>query len=117
MRLTVTAAILSLTLVSSATACSGSRGRPSANAPADGPVMVFGTSWCAHTAEARAYLAAHRVPLVFRDVERDPMAMDEMQRIVQDAGLVYQGSIPVLVVRGRVLVGYDAHTLDDALGE
>ncbi len=117
MRLTVTVAALGFALASSAAACGSYRGRPAANASAEGPVMVFGTSWCAHTAEARAYLGAHHVPLVFRDVERDPEAMDEMQRLVQGAGLVYQGSIPVLVVRGRVLVGYDAHTLDDALGE
>lgn len=79
-------------------------------------MVVYGASWCAHTSEARAYLANHHVAMVFRDVERDPEAMDAMYRRLQETGQEYRG-IPVIDVYGRVLVGYDADLLAEALDE
>ncbi len=110
-RRVVLAAVLTV-----ATACGGARARPSASAHAGEPVVVYGASWCAHTGAARAYLQSHHVVTVFRDVERDPDALDEMYRRVQASGQEYHG-IPVIDVHGRVLVGYEAGALSEALDE
>jgi len=55
------------------------------------------------------------VPYVEKDIEKDPQAAREMQAKLKNAGM-RTGSIPVIDVRGKVMVGFNAASVDEALG-
>lgn len=91
-----------------------------ANAPADraepsgATVIVYGASWCGACRSAIAYLKQRRIPFIEKDIEQDEAAAEEMQRKLARAGK-RGGSIPVIDVRGRILVGFDQRAIDNAL--
>jgi glutaredoxin len=88
---------------------------PLAKAPATSfTVIVYGASWCGACHQAVAYLKSHKVPVVEKDIEQDPAADSEMRAKLARAG-VHGGSIPVIDVKGRILVGFEPHQLDAAV--
>lgn len=91
--------------------------RPAASAlPADGrpAVIIYGAPWCEPCHIAAAYLQQRGVTFVQKDVEADSSAAREMQAKLAAAG-IRGGSIPVLDVRGKVLVGFDQRAVELAL--
>ena len=80
------------------------------------PVIIYGASWCGACHEAAAYLRHKGIPYVEKDVEKDPGANEEMKQKLRRFGLP-NGSIPVIDVRGKVMVGFDPGEVDDALGK
>lgn len=89
-----------------APASSAARERP--------PVIVYGASWCGPCHQVEAYLKQKGVPYVHKDIENDPGADGEMRAKLSRAGRG-GGSIPVIDVRGTLLVGFDPGSLDRAL--
>ena len=55
------------------------------------------------------------VAYVEKDVEKDPSAAREMQEKLARSGL-RGGSIPVLDVRGKVMIGFNPAEVEAALG-
>ncbi len=100
----------------------GSEGAPSADGtpPAPSPngavVTLYGTSWCGACRSAREYLRSRRIPFADKDIERDPAAKRELAAKAQKLG-VSADRIPVLDVRGRLLIGFDKARLEALLGE
>lgn len=86
-------------------------GAPQPNGPG---VIVYGASWCSACHSAAGWLRAHNVPFVEKDIEQDPAAQQEMMAKAQRAG-VPTGSIPILDVRGRILVGFSPPDIERAL--
>jgi glutaredoxin len=83
---------------------------------ADRPaVIIYGASWCGPCHQAAAYLKKKGVAFVEHDIEQDSVSAHEMQAKLAKAGM-HGGSIPVLDVRGHILVGFDARAVDQALG-
>jgi glutaredoxin len=80
------------------------------------PVIVYGAEWCGPCHQAQSYLRSHSIPFVYKDVDNDRAANKEMQEKLARAGK-HGGSIPVIDVRGRILVGYSPRDIDDALGK
>lgn len=78
-------------------------------------VIIYGASWCGPCHQAAAYLKQKGVRFVEHDIEQDSAAAREMRAKLTKAGM-RGGSIPVLDVRGRILVGFDARAVDQALG-
>jgi glutaredoxin len=78
-------------------------------------VVIYGASWCGPCHQAEAYLKKKGVPYVEYDIEQDSSKAREMQSKLAKAGM-RGGSIPVLDVRGRILVGFDPRAVDAALG-
>lgn len=78
-------------------------------------VIVYGASWCGACHQAMAYLKQRRVPAIEKDVEADPAAQREMQSKLMRAGIRGGGSIPIIDVGGRILVGFDPHAIDAAV--
>jgi glutaredoxin len=78
-------------------------------------VILYGASWCGACHQAAAYLKRKGVAFIEKDIEEDPNAAREMQAKLAHAGM-HGGSIPVLDVRGRVMVGFDPQEVDSALG-
>lgn len=91
---------------------SGSATTPSGRAP----VVIYGAEWCGPCHQAEAYLRQKGIPHVKKDIEKDPSAAREMQSKLARAGRG-GGSIPVLDVRGKILIGFDPRAVDRALGE
>ena len=83
--------------------------------PAGRAVIIYGASWCGPCHQAAAYLKKRGVPFVEKDIEQDSASRREMQAKLAKAGM-RGGSIPVLDVRGKILVGFDARAVDQALG-
>lgn len=79
-------------------------------------VIVYGAQWCGPCHEAAAYLRKKGITFVEKDIERDKAAQREMQTKLTQAGL-HAGSIPVLDVGGKMLVGFNPQAVDDALGK
>ena len=78
--------------------------------------IIYGASWCGACHQAAAYLKQKHVPYVEKDIEADNGAAAEMQGKLAKIGQ-RGGSIPVLDIRGRVMVGFNPHQVDDALGQ
>ncbi len=92
---------------------SAAPGAPAANASA--PVIIYGASWCGPCHQAEAYLKQKGVPVVKKDIEADSSAQREMRAKLAKSGQL-GGSIPVIDVRGRILLGYSPSAIDAALG-
>jgi glutaredoxin len=87
---------------------------PAQARPAGFTVIVYGASWCGACHEAVAYLKSRKVPVIEKDIEQDPAAQSEMQAKLTRAG-VHGGSIPVIDVRGKILIGFEPHALEAAM--
>jgi glutaredoxin len=99
--------------------------RPDGGAPegaaapsAAGPpvVTVYGTSWCGACREARRYLSARKIPFADKDVEKDPAAARELREKASRLG-VPTDRVPILDVRGRLLIGFDPQRVEALLGQ
>jgi glutaredoxin/biopolymer transport protein ExbD len=89
-----------------------------ASAPPEGrpPVIIYGASWCGPCHQAADYLKRRGVVYVLKDIEQDGSAAREMQAKLASAGM-RGGSIPVIDVRGKLMVGFDQRAVDRALGQ
>ena len=77
-------------------------------------VVIYGASWCKPCHMAAAHLKKRGVPFVEKDIEEDSGAAREMQKKLSDSGK-RGGSIPIIDVRGKILVGFDSDAVDAAL--
>lgn len=90
--------------------------------PGDGPrpaantsdVVVYTTSWCGYCRKAKALLTQKGVPFVEKDVEKDPKASEELAEKAARAGVQPRG-VPVLDIRGKLILGFDAQAITEAL--
>jgi glutaredoxin len=88
---------------------------PSAPSPRGGQVVIYGAEWCGACHDAARYLRRKGIAYVEKDIEKDADAAREMQAKLARNGL-RAGSIPVIDVRGKVMVGFNAGEIDAALG-
>jgi glutaredoxin len=90
---------------------------PGTARPASRPaVIIYGAEWCGACHEAARYLRSKGIAFVEKDVEKDSGAASEMQQKLARNGL-RAGSIPVIDVRGKVMVGFNPQEVESALGQ
>ena len=77
-------------------------------------VIIYGASWCGPCHQAADYLKEKNIKYVLKDIEQDRGANTEMQGKLDAAGM-RGGSIPVIDVKGKILVGFDSRQIDRAL--
>ncbi|MEW5738197.1 MAG: glutaredoxin domain-containing protein [Myxococcota bacterium] len=82
--------------------------------PASSDVVLYATSWCGYCRKAREYFNKKGVKYVERDIEKDEGAAQELAAKASAAGVRPQG-VPVIDVRGKLILGFDRAALDDAL--
>jgi glutaredoxin len=87
-------------------------------AAAGGPpvVTIYGTSWCGACRAARQYFTGRKIPFADKDVERDPDAARELAAKAAKMGIPAD-RVPVIDVRGRLLLGFDKARIETLLGE
>jgi glutaredoxin len=90
--------------------------RAPASAPGAPVVTVYGTSWCGACRAARQYLSDKKIPFADKDIEADPAAAAELAEKAEKAGIPAD-RVPVLDVRGRLLLGFDAARVEALLGD
>ena len=78
--------------------------------------ILYRTSWCKACNSARRYLVSNLVPFVSKDVEKDPSAARELAQKASRFGIAAD-RVPILDVRGRLMVGYDETRLDGFLAD
>jgi glutaredoxin-like YruB-family protein len=74
-------------------------------------VTIYTTPTCPYCQTIKGYLRSRNIDFVERDVTTDPAAAQEMVRVSGQQG------VPVTVVDGQVILGYDRPSLDAALAE
>lgn len=79
-------------------------------------VIIYGASWCGPCHQAAAFFKQRGVPFIEKDIEADSGAQREMQAKLASAGM-RGGSIPVIDVRGKLMVGFDPGAVERALGQ
>jgi glutaredoxin 3 len=79
-------------------------------------VTLYGTPWCGACKAAKQYLAAKHIPYAYKDIENDPAAARELQAKAAKMGIPTD-RVPILDVRGRLLLGFDRARLDTMLGD
>lgn len=86
--------------------------------PLDDPpiVILYGTQWCKACQAARHYLISNRIPFTSKDIEKDPIAARELQEKASRFGIP-SDRVPILDVRGRILVGYDETRMNGFLAD
>jgi glutaredoxin 3 len=79
-------------------------------------VTVYGTPWCGACKAVKQYLASKHIPYAYKDIENDPAAARELQAKASKMGIPTD-RVPILDVRGRLLLGFDRARLDAMLGD
>jgi len=79
-------------------------------------VILYGTPWCGACKAAKRYLASKHIPYAYKNIESDPAAARELQAKAAKLG-VPADRVPILDVRGRLLLGFDPARLDALLGD
>ena len=92
----------------------GGGGEQGAIAPHD-DIILYGTSWCGACKQARTFLTQRGVAFIDRDVEKDAQAAAELAAKARAAGISATG-VPIIDVRGKLLVGFDAARLATLVG-
>lgn len=92
----------------SAPAASAPTGPATAAAGSD-TVILFSTKWCPHCRHAREWLTSQGIPFVEKDVESDATATALLQQMGQAQGIPAQmlTSVPILAVKGTLVMGFD----------
>src|SRR2546430_556441 len=93
--------------------CSSSRALSLRARSPGGDIVLYGTSWCGFCKKARAWLVNRGVAFVERDIETEPGAAEELAGKAAAAGVVPRG-VPVIDVRGQLILGFDVAALEHA---
>lgn len=78
-------------------------------------VTIYGTSWCGACRAARQYLTERKIPFADKDIESDPAAAQELRDKASKMGIPTD-RVPVIDVRGRLLLGFDRARIEALLG-
>ena len=68
-------------------------------------IVLYSTSWCPWCRRTRELFAAEKVPILEHDVEADPAAAREKERLAPGTG------VPVVTFGGRVVRGFSEQEL------
>lgn len=74
-----------------------------------GKVVLYATDWCTYCAQTRELMRAHGITFHEYDIEKDPVGREQFERL----GGVF---VPLLVVRGEIIRGYDPEKLLELAG-
>ena len=84
---------------------------PRPSAPGGGArAVVYSAAWCGACKKTKAWLAEQGVSVEERDIDRDPRALSELVSIAGQ-----NPSIPVTVIGGKAVGGFDPEELRRAL--
>jgi glutaredoxin-like YruB-family protein len=74
-------------------------------------VKIYSTPTCPYCKMAKQYLSSKEVPYTDYDVSNNQAALEEMLKLSGQMG------VPVIVIDGQVIVGFDQARIDNLLGK
>ncbi len=74
-------------------------------------VTMYSTSWCGYCSKARRWFRDRGWPFTEKNIEQDQAAAAEYRQVAGRGG-----GVPVIVVNGQVLRGFDPQQLEQAAG-
>jgi glutaredoxin len=77
-------------------------------------VLMFSAQGCPACRQARQFFTARKVPFLELDLHKDPQAVKNYMMLQKKFGFKV-GTIPVLVVNGRLIVGFNRPHIEAAL--
>jgi glutaredoxin len=77
-------------------------------------VIVYKTAWCGVCKKVESYLKKKGVPYTAKDIEKDRAAASELQAKASEQK-IETGSVPVIDVKGTLIVGFDRARLEKML--
>ena len=83
-------------------------------AASTGEIVVYKTAWCGVCKKLEGYLKKKGVTYASKDIEKDPKAAAELRGKASAKGL-RTSSVPVIDVRGELIVGFDRARLEKIL--
>jgi glutaredoxin len=87
---------------------------PERVATAHDEVIVYETAWCGVCKKVESYLKRKGIDYVAKDIEKDASAAAELQAKAAQQN-VRTGSVPVIDVKGTLIVGFDRKRLESLL--
>ncbi len=73
-------------------------------------VTLFGNSGCGSCEAAKFFLKEKGVDFFYKDIGADENAAEELRKAVPDAA-----AVPVIIIDGEVIVGFDREKVQKAL--
>lgn len=74
-------------------------------------VIIYSTSWCGFCKMAKQYLDSKKIAYVDKNIEQDAEAYKELMGKI---GGSFQG-VPVIDIKGQLVLGFDRPKIDAAL--
>lgn len=87
---------------------------PAGGGNAAAHVTIYGASWCSACHQAAAWLRSQNIPFIEHDIETEPAAAQDLYARARQQG-VPTGSIPIIDVNGRLMVGFNPQMLQQAI--
>jgi glutaredoxin len=87
---------------------------PPPELPRSRKIVLYGTSWCGVCKRARGYLIARGLPFEDLDIEKNFRAAAELANKERASGFRHRG-VPVIDVHGKLMEGFSARAIDEAL--
>ena len=72
-------------------------------------VVLYATSWCGYCKKTREFFKQHNIAYVEYDIETSSEGKEQYDRL-------HGSGIPLIIIRGDVMRGYDPNALKEALG-
>lgn len=72
-------------------------------------VIVYSSNTCPHCVTAKEYLTEKGISFIEKNIQTDPEARKELMK----KGIM---AVPVLVIDGETIVGFDKNKVDELLG-
>lgn len=93
---------------------------PASSAPDQTPgqqprVVIYGAKWCSACREAARFFKQRGLAFLEKDVDESALVQQELRTKLKRAGLPPTSSIPVLDISGKLLVGFNANSVENAL--
>ena len=82
-------------------------------------VVLYTAPGCGHCDRARKWFSTEGIPFLEKDVHADSSAMGEIAALGKAQGVPdsYLSSVPLINVKGKLLVGFDQRQVEAALGK
>ena len=71
-------------------------------------VTIYTTDWCGYCKKAKAHMHARGIAYTEHDIEKDQVSYEEFKRRGGNG-------VPLIVVRDKVMRGFDADDFDEML--
>ena len=81
---------------------------PELSGKANGEVVMYSTDWCGYCKKLKGFLRESDIPFTELNIERNAVARSEYEKL---GG----GGIPLSLVNGKVVRGYNTRAIVDAL--